>query len=29
MDFTDDNIPSVFTDGITVESFFKNKAKKQ
>jgi len=28
-DFTDGNIPSVYTDGITVGNFFLNKAKKK
>ena len=28
-DFTDGNIPSVYTDGITVEIFFKTKQKKK
>jgi len=28
-DFTDGNIPSVYTDGITVRNFFKTKQKKK
>ena len=28
-DFTDENIPSVYTDGITVGNFFKTKQKKK